>query len=427
MAIRKIFLLFLVCSFIFLCGCWDYKEYEDLALVSAVGFDTDNAASQVTVTIQYLVPAGSSNSQTTGGGSKSSTGTIVVKATGLSIDDAFAKIQQITDKKLFFGYMQEIVIGDTAAKQITKDIIGYISRTPNIRNSAYIAIAPGKAEEILNTVNPNVTEPLAKNIHDLIDQSLNSGAAYPVTIQDFWENIAISGEEPVAPGITVENMKDSNNNSSASNTSSGSSSGNSDNSEADPVTLEPKQGYFKIDRIAAFEGSKLVGGLTGKECTGLGWITNQKYYAYEIVKTSPEPKAMDTLIFRVTNSNCNIKIQLEANKPVVNINAYAEADLRKFSNNINVNGLTPQVVSMMEKELAENIRIDMDAAISKGQKELKTDIFQIGFNFSRQYPQLWHGQYEKQWKSIFPTVKINVYVTAKVIDTGTSAKKFSIS
>jgi spore germination protein KC len=102
-----------------------------------------------------------------------------------------------------------------------------------------------------------------------------------------------------------------------------------------------------------------------------------------------------------------------------------EADLRKYSTNIDLELLTPDVVSLLEKGLADNVRSDINDAIKKGQKELKTDIFCIGFNFYRQYPKLWHSQYEKEWKQIFPTLQIKVSVDAKVVDTGTAIKKFS--
>jgi spore germination protein KC len=424
MRLKSIVLILITVSFIFLCGCWDYREYESLAMVSVLGFDTDGTTSQVTVTARYLVKDGGSSSQATGGSAKATTGSTAVKATGLSIDDACTKIQQATGKNLFYGYMDEIVIGENAAKQITADIIGYINRTPNIRMSAYLTVTSGKAEEVLSTYDPNNSDPTGKTIHNLIDQSINSGSAFPVTIQSFEESLVINGEEPVAPVITVEQMAQSKN----SGTSSANSFENSgDSVETGAVELgEQKEGYDKINSIAAFQNGELAGWLEGRECTGLGWICNQKLNVLESVKTSSENNVMNTFVFRVTNSNCDIKTKLDDGKPVIYINAYVEADLRKFSNNINADFLTPDVISLLEKGLADNVRTDIKAAVQKGQKELKTDIFRIGFNFYRQYPKLWHTQYEKSWNQIFPTLQINVNVDAKVIDTGTSIRKFPV-
>jgi spore germination protein KC len=418
MKFKIILLILLTGSLALVTGCWDYKEYETLALVSVVGFDTDSSARQVTVTVEYLVPGGSV-SQAASGSSKANSST-VVKATGFSIDDALTNIQQATGKKLFFGYMEEIVIGEDAAKRITKDIVGYIDRTPNIRTSAYITITQGKAEKVLSTIDPNASQSSGKNIHNLIEQSLNSGSAFPVTIQDFNERGAISGEESVAPKISVEDVTQSKSSGSPSGSSS-EPSGETNGQEA-VVLSDLKKGFDKIDGIAAFQQGNLVGWLTGDECTGLGWICNQKNYPYEVVKTSLENNVQNTLVFRVTDSNCDIKIKFENDEPVINISEYAEADLRKLPSNIDNGSLTPDAVSRLEKELAGNVKKEIIDALNKGQKQLKTDVFGIGFDLYRQYPKLWHSKYEKNWAEIFPTLQTSVSVDAKVTNTGTNLK-----
>lgn len=438
MRIKAFVIGLMVVSLVFTCGCWDYREYENLAMVSAVGFDADPSAREVTVTLQYLVYGGGNTAaQTNGGSPKPTTGTTVVVATGPSIDEALQKVQQVTGKKLFYGYMQEIILGEGAATQMTHDIIQYINRTPNIRTSAYIIIACGSAKDVLTVTDPNTADPPSKGIHNLIDESINSGSAYPMTIQKFEEYMSISGEEPVAPEISAVVAGQSGSDSSSESCSSSEPSsgfpgspsgapsenaGSSMNGSAYEVS-KLKTGYFKINGIAVFQSDKLVGQLNGKECFGLGWVNNQKYYVYEVVRTSAEQNVRNTLIFRVTGSNCKTKIELENGKPVVQINAYVEADLRKFSNNIDADLLTPEVVEMMEKGLAENIREDISAAITKGQKQLKSDIFCIGFDFYRQDPKLWHSEYEKKWNEIFPTLQIQINVTAKVIDTGTNLRQ----
>lgn len=419
MKANKVLSILIATSLVLLTGCFDYNEYENLALVSAIGIDTDNTNSQVTVTVEYLEPSSGSSS------SKAATSSVVVKATGLAIADALTKIQEATGKKIFYGYLDEFVIGENAAKKMMKDILGYANRAPTIRTSAYLVITKETAEKVLSTINPNVTHPTGQNIHNLIEQSLNSGSAFPVRLQDFVEKMAISGQEPVAPMISIESAA------SPSTSSSTSTDASSDTYEkmTDRGSIklgELKKGYENIDGIAAFQNSELVGWLAGRECTGLGWITGHKITPYEIVKTSSESNAQNTLIFRIENSKCNVKVNYDNGRPVANINASVEAELRKYSSNLNPELMAPATVSLLEKKLADNVGIDINAALKKGQKELKTDIFGIGFDFYRQYPALWHSRYEKKWKDIFPTLQINVNVTAKLTNTGTSIKKFSL-
>jgi spore germination protein KC len=79
----------------------------------------------------------------------------------------------------------------------------------------------------------------------------------------------------------------------------------------------------------------------------------------------------------------------------------------------------------MEAKLADNVRSEIKAALKKGQKELKTDIFGFGFALYRKYPRLWHKEYEKKWQDLFPDVTINIDVRAKILNTGTGIKKIT--
>lgn len=436
---RKNFVIFLlILSLMFSTGCWDYKEFDTLAMVEVLGFDCNSDASEVTVTLRYLIPGGA-NSQTGGGGSKSSPTSAVVKATGASLDDALTEIQQAVGKKLFFGYMQEVILGNSAAKQIVMDIIGYFDRSPNIRTSAYLAVTPQSAEEVLSVYDPNVSESPGKNIHNLINQGIDTGQAYPVSIQDFEEDIVKKGVEAAAPEITAITSSGASSNSSAGSSSGASSNGSAGSSNANStssavsgdeksntvVLTDQKKGYFKINGMAAFFGDKLAGWLDESQSVGLGLIRGQKLNNYEVVRTSAENIIDNTIIFRVTRSKCKIKIEFVNGKPVADIDVYVEADLRKFSKNIDIDFFTPEVMDMLDKKLADNVKNELNDSLQKGQKELKTDVFAVGFSFYRQNPKLWHSKYEKDWEKMFPDLPIHLSVTAKVIDTGTNIQKAS--
>lgn len=409
MRIRIVVLSILIISLLFLTGCWDYNDYENLSLVSGVGIDMDETSNQITVTVLYYIPA-----QTNAGNGKKIQPFGVVKAAGTTISDALAAIQQTMGKKLFYGYLDAQVIGQTAAKKIMKQIVLFNDCTPNIRTTAYLAIAQGKAEDVLCTFDPNIiSEPTAKNIYNLINLSINSGSAFPVSIADFIQNQAIDGIEPVVPRVTAkltENSKDSG------------SSENIQNNEP-TVISKLKNGFVKIDGMAAFNDAKLIGWLDVKECTGLGYITNKNIATYENVKTSFSNEISKTLIFSVSKTKSKIKAQLENNKPAITVNTYVEAGLRKYDDNKSFDTLTPEAVAIMEKELAKNVSFKMNAAITKAQKNLKSDIFGFGFAFYRSNPKLYHSQYENKWQNVFPNIKVHVNVSAKIINTGSSVKK----
>lgn len=462
-AIAKRVLLFLVISSsLILTGCWDYNDFNDLALVSAFGFDFDEKTQDITMTVQYYIPGGTGGEGAGGGGSHDKGGTTknlpstgVVIAKGKTISDALGKVQQTRRKELFYAYMDIFIIGQTAAKNIMKQIVDFSDRTPNVRSTLYIAIAKGTAEEVLTTLDPNISITTGRNIHDMIDQSSHAGSAFPVSLEDFSENLVIGGIEPTAPVVTVvidksEGTSDGGKSAGGSSGSSQSGStsgvsgpqGSGSGSGASGVTSSSagsegsedegakkisklKDGFQKITGLAVFKKDKLVGWLNTTECTGLGWITNKNMSPYENVPNGSSKDIKNTLVFNVISCKSKIKAEVKNGKPEITVKTDMQAALIKYAENINAEELTPDIIKYMEKKLAENVMSEINAALNKCQKELKTDVFGFGFQFYRQNTKLWHKEYEKKWDDIYPDVKINVMVKAKIQNTGTNVRKFN--
>lgn len=463
MKVRFLFIILIIFSLLFCSGCWDYTEYERLAMVSALGIDYDETAKQVTVTVEQMIAGNTTAQNGAGGGAKTSSQ--VIKASGVTVAEALSKIQQSNTKRLFYSYMSVLVVGKDAANFMMQDIVGLIDRTPDIRTSTYITMVNGKAEDVLATKDPNLVTPTGKIIFDMVGNSVYSGIAFPVTIQDFEDNLAIGGRNSIAPRVTAVNADVSNSISSQAGSSgssttnissssggtsnqSGSNSGSSSNpgssssngsssaggkegsgSSADSMNQEPfkwmtqKTGYLKIDGIAVFNGDKLAGWLEGNECLGLGWILNKNISPYENVPIIKDG-TKHTMIFKVSKSESKIKMQFVDGKPEITVNVSITTDMRKYGEGIDLEVLSPDTISVLEQKLSYNVKSEITAALTKGQKELKTDAFGFGFEFYRQYPELWHKSYEKEWKTIFPGLTINVNVTAKIINTGTNIEKF---
>ena len=72
---------------------------------------------------------------------------------------------------------------------------------------------------------------------------------------------------------------------------------------------------------------------------------------------------------------------------------------------------------LLEKRMAQAIREDIYAAVSKGQK-LQTDFFGFGSYLYRSNPRLW-SQVEDEWQDlIFPTMAVEIDVRSQLRRTG---------
>jgi spore germination protein KC len=408
----SLLLLFILFS-LFLSGCWDYIEYEEMLQVTALGIDYNQETREITLTVQHL----GTTKQTEGNGSSlSDAKSPVHSATDPTYFGALYKLQQVKTKKIFWGYLRVIVIGEEAAKNIMLDAIELFDRTPLIRAGVHLAISPGRAEDVISTFDPFYGISSAAEILSLLEISEHRGTSYPVSMHDFAEMLAIGGWEAVAPRVMTTVFKKE-----SPETPSGTSE--------DIHFLSEQQGAQRISGLAAFKKDKFVGWLNDNQSLGLAWIRGKNVKAYEVSPSSDQSEIRDILYFQVNKSKTKITPQIIDNSPAIQISVKAEAELRKYYTNINNNKsdfLTPEKIDHMEKELSDSIRLDINSALKKGQKELKSDIFGFGFAFFRKYPRLWQSEYEEKWENLFPEVPIMVSVETKITNTSTNIKELIV-
>lgn len=422
---KRIRILSIILSLAFLfTGCWDYAEYQQISQIYALGIDFEKETNDITVTLQYI-----STGKAQGGRISESITGAAYSAKGNTIMDALNKMQEATSGKLFFSYLQVLVIGEDAAKYILKDTISHTERTPSIRNSVYVIIAPGKAESLISTVDPFNPVASGKKMRNLLNTYENGGSTIPVTFHEFIQMMVKPGIEPVASRVISTGAKNP--------TLQDSSKVLGGTHEDIKFHLE-NEGNFRAWGVAAFKKDKFVGWLNDDESLGLSWIKGKKITTYKSTKSAEEfdfnnsysnsvnfnPDVTNILYFYITSSKSKIKAQINDKKPEIYVNLKVEANLRKYYTGEGSTYLTPDIIKSMEKKLENSIKSDVMAAIQKGQKEFKTDIFGFGFNLYRQHPKEWHKDYEKIWDDIFPEVPVQVNVEAKINNTGTNIRKF---
>lgn len=416
---KKILMVIILTASLIFTGCWDYIEYEDMAMVTAMGIDFDIGTKKITVTTE-IVETGKSGGQGQSSGSgrssdksKSVGATIVLSGTDVTISDALAKLQQGSGKRLFFGYQEIIVISEDAAKNIMDDIVALLDRTPQIRSTAYLMITPQKCEDILGTIDPAITELSGRNIRNLVKMTGDAGNSSAISIKDFVQAMAVGGIEAVAPRIITENSGITG---EQSNTQNG-----SNNSQ--PIKfVKSEEGHHVVDGIAAFREEKFAGWLNAKESLGWSWITGKRLKTYKTTKSSDKASSEEIADYRISKSKSSIKPEIHDDKPVIEVNVGVKVTLVKGKQSSDL--LTPDELNLMQKELSDSIRNDIETSLKRAQKELKTDIFGFGFAFYRKYPGQWHSRYEGEWDRLFPDIPIIVNVDAKVINTGTTIRRF---
>ena len=161
---KKILLIIII---IFLTGCYNYTEINDLAFISSIGIDYNKTNEKFIVTYEIL------NDNSTGEGKINESYTI--SAEGKNITDAFNNTSLKVNNKPYFYHLKIIAIDETISKKHMKDVVDYILRNPDVKNEFFlILIKNAKAKDILDKsdeVDPDIGNKIFKMIKSNEEQN----------------------------------------------------------------------------------------------------------------------------------------------------------------------------------------------------------------------------------------------------------------
>ncbi|MFP7202258.1 hypothetical protein SFC08_14910 [Lysinibacillus halotolerans] len=142
MNFKNCFLLMILV--IFLSGCWDQKELNEIAVVMGVGIDKVEEGYKITA--QVIKPPPKENGAT--GGSELPTWSVT--ATGKSVMGTIRNLNELSPRRLYWAHLQIIIFGDAMAREGITPATTWFERDRDSRAGALITVTPGTAEDLLN-------------------------------------------------------------------------------------------------------------------------------------------------------------------------------------------------------------------------------------------------------------------------------------
>ncbi|WZL74215.1 Ger(x)C family spore germination protein [Clostridiaceae bacterium 35-E11] len=379
-----------------LTGCWDYTEYEDMLLINAIGIDIEPNENDITLTIAYPRTSPSVEKSKPGGSSEGEIKDIVFTAYGKTIPEAVDHMQQMMSREIFLGYTSIVIVGKKAAIAHIEKILNYIDTSPTMRMSSRIIVTPGKASDLLSIVNTYEEKSVSNSLNEIFNTTEDTGATFPIMLKDFYSALSIEGYEPVASTVSVKKLI---------------TQKNEVQNETHQGMIKRFEGEVEIDGLALFNGFKLVGWLNAKESRGWGLIMNKKVQDFTSIHVSEK----EYLTYRILKNTSKTKVHIDDDLSIdVNINVKCSIDELNLTDDFN----DPAVVQKIEESIAAAIKENVEATVRKVQKEIRADVFGMGFQTFRQYPREWNQFYKTHWKDIFPNIPIHIHVEAKVLHTG---------
>ncbi len=374
---NKILIILVLCFS--LCGCGNYSELNDLAVITGVGIDMKDDK----YSLSYLI-ANSQMSQTSS--KEGEAQTTVYTAVGDNLSEASRKIEAKSSRRLYYGHINIVIFSEDVGKNGFLKISDYILRHPETRKQFYILQAKdASAEDILKIVTPLESFP-SQGISSLIESNKkDQGFANDVNYGMFVSRILDTGYDATVPSITIKG-----------GAKKGSSLKNLE-------STSPKT-YLMLDDTAIYKKDKFIGYAKDKESESINIMSGS---AKDIIYNFKHNKNEITF----SSSNVKSKIKIKSTKKVV-ITVNGKGFISEINSDEDLENL--KVIKRMERSLNKSLKNNLVKTLDTLQNKYKSDVLGIGNLIYKKYPNKWKtlkkNWEDKGFKDVSFEVKVNLVI-----------------
>lgn len=388
---RRSILLVLVCP-IFLMGCYNSVELQDLAIVSVIGVDKHPESDEYEVSLQIVNPAIVTESEGVGGGDRLPV--TVFTGNGKTFLDAIQRTIHKIPGQIFLGHVQIFVFSEDIARQGIEDLLDFIRRDAEMRMTSRILISKGQPAKIIVQTIQSLELLPAKSINDKLKFSEKLMSTKIMNdAKDVIKDIKSKGKEAMVSAISVEG-----------DVEKGFGKSNYDKTKM-PATII-------MDDLALFKEDKLQIWIEGDYSKAFLQLINKMENTIVVLDSS---EGKEVLTVEVLFSKVTIKPKVEEENPVF----YLEVLQNGLIGDVECSDLDlnkKEDIAKLEKQLSERTKGEIIKAIDKAQ-QVSTDAFGFGEAFHLEYPKVWK-KFEDNWGDVFKNCKVEVSVESNIRRSG---------
>ena len=360
---------------VFLTGCWDYQETENLYIVSGIAVDVGTKAHKYHMTFEVLDLSSSANEQ--GGGAQKGK---LIESDGDTIADTVKNANQIADKALYFGDCKIIIFSRELANGGLTPAIDWLERDPEPRMTMQVFISSEKTAEAILQPAGKQSGVVAYQISSAMDGSSASGRSPQVRLYQLEDLMAGEGKNVWLPCLARIQL-----------------------SSVPQITIAD---------AAVFVGDRCVG------------IRSEAQTRIDMYLTHSFENGL--LLVGVDHTQRNIALQIQQSKaqtkvvkggPVPGIRVSVGMDCFFSEENTSNNYLAELGVQKFEERADDFLVWKAETAIKEMQQSYAADIYGFGRSIYEEDPALWK-KLKPNWRETFRTLKVEVAVEAHVNNTG---------
>ena len=359
---------------VLLTGCWDRHELDERAnsLMTGVDLCSEEEDCLLISSRQYAIPG---RIPTGPGGRGSTDAVMVISSPGKDGPDSRTRAQAEMARDLHFGHQRMMVWGEAFARHELRTYLDYVWRVPEIRRQMWVAVAEGRAEDVVRARPPLDPVP-ALYLSDQFEEAVETGRLpAQSTLGDFMVRLSGEGEEPFAPLLR----------------------------------LDPP--YPEIVGLAVFRGARMVGKLSTEELSTFALLAGGRRTSHRLQVTTPEGQVA---WIQLTGRQARYRIRWEQNRVHATMTLSLEGDLAAATPG--VTGSAPAARALIERRAAQEVSRRAGALLTKLQQEYRSDILGLGARVRAFHPYVWRQI--PDWPAAFAAARFDFEVAVHVRRTG---------
>lgn len=379
---KKILILPII--MLLLTGCYNYRELNELAIISAIAIDHDGE--NFNVSVQVVNPK---KQQDTSGANEPEF--IIYEDKQKTIQDAFRHVVTTSPNKMYGSHLEVLVISEDVARNYLDKILDFFAREPEARSEFYVLIAKNStAKEQLSIVTPLINLS-ATNIMTAIETNNQQlGLTQIVTFNELLNTFLNPYMQTTLPSIEVI--------------------GNNDKGEKqENIEQTDAEAKIKLSTTGIFKNGKLIGFLDELDSIGLNIMLNNVGATMVSYKCSD-----DNYIVSEINE---IKSSMEADVVKNEVTLKVEGHSIINEMNCDLNLRDTKVIDKISKGINKEVKDIIENSIDTIQKEYKTDVFGIQDLFYKTNANYFKKNYSN-WDEAFNNLKFKVEVDLKLYEKG---------
>ncbi|MDQ5983622.1 MAG: Ger(x)C family spore germination protein [Eubacteriales bacterium SKADARSKE-1] len=318
---------------VFISGCMQVAQVNEKLIIQAMGVDLSDE--------EYIITVQALDVESAGGKDLVAAKKVkIFKARGYSIQDAMVNIKSQSGGKPIYSQAILLIMGEEIAKSGVGVFIDFFIRNYDFSPGVNVLVARGKACDILTT---KIDEKIitAEKLASISKEGMDANNSVNSNMGQFIGDVKCENRGAIAGYIMSEELDEKN--------------------------------ALVVDKIAFFNGDKLVGVLDPEESKGYLFIKGKSFGISDLVYS---PDFLD-ITYTASNSKSKIKVYLQEDKLSVSIDM--NVSLYVSESNVGVNCESDS--SNIESLVSDRIKDLAKKAIKKSIIDNKTDIFGFSCRF----------------------------------------------